>query len=95
MLTIWKHTFDLKHGDNVFALRMPQGAEILHVADQYGNPCIWLKTETENAPVERIFWLFGTGKRMPEPGYPNLEFVGTVMLERGTLVLHIFEQISK
>jgi hypothetical protein len=82
--------------DNV-TIDLPVGAEILSVGVQkgvnvHGYPeavCLWALV-TPASPVERRrFRVVGTGH--PISSNENLKFIGTVMLEGGALVFHVFE----
>lgn len=77
-------------------IRMPENAEILSVQNQREVICIWalveLDTKTKEIPmIPRTFRIAQTGAHISES---NLMFVGTVQLDMGYEVYHIFEVIS-
>lgn len=83
--TIWKFTLR-----PVIEIEMPDGAQVLSVHAQNGELCMWAQVRTENPMVKRKFLTFGTGHILPED--KRLIFVGTALLEGGSLVLHVFEE---
>ena len=72
---------------------MPIGAEILSVAFQRDNFCMWAKVDTEATVFPRIFRVFGTGYEIPMGEEEHLEFVGTAHMDNG-LVFHAFELVG-
>lgn len=83
--TIWNFTLR-----PVIEIEMPEGAQLLSVHEQNGELCMWVQVRTENPMVKRKFLTFGTGHILPDD--QKLDFVGTALLERGALVLHVFEE---
>ena len=66
-------------------IEMPLDAEILSVAVQRENICLWAKVR-EDVPSEvRRFVSYGTGDEV------RGEFLGTVLLYQGIIVMHVFE----
>lgn len=85
-LTIWK--FPIPVTDDI-EIEMPAGAEVLHVAEQAGQVCLWALVRPD-APVERRrFRLAGTGHAVTTD--VRRRHVGTVLLHDGALVFHLFE----
>jgi uncharacterized phage-associated protein len=84
---IFKYT--LKETDQQ-KLDLPIGAKLLSVQAQNEAICIWAlvnAAQTETSPWE--FFVYGTG----HPMYGEIDgaaFLGTVQLQRGTLVFHVF-----
>jgi len=73
-------------------------AKPLHVAIQHGRPCLWVELDTQpplvgvdpsNVPDQTTIGIVmvGTGYELP-PG--ELEYLGTVLLEQGHLVMHVY-----
>jgi hypothetical protein len=60
---------------------------VLHVGVQFGRVCVWVLVDPEKPPVERAFSMRGTGHQCP---YTTEQYLGTVVLEDGGLVLHVF-----
>lgn len=84
MNTIWKFPISLGHNK----IKMPFGAEILSVDVQADQPCVWALVESDNSPEPRTVNVYGTGHPMRDlPG----RFIGTFMLQGGSLVFHVFE----
>lgn len=88
MKTIWK--LQLNPEKEVYEI--PQGAEILSVQTQLGNPCIWFMCNPNARPETRRFVIIGTGHEIV---VENLKFIGTFQLHEGKLVFHLFEVIKK
>lgn len=70
-----------------YQLAMPRGAVVLNLQVQAGLPTLWAEV-TPLAPKEnRIFEWAGTGWQKPRNG----AYVGTVQLQDGTFVFHLYE----
>jgi len=83
MRTIWKYEIQPE-----CEIEMPRGAEILTVQAQNDIPQLWGLVNPAAEKVKRSFHAYGTGHEVPDqPG----RHIGTVQLEDGTLVFHIFE----
>ncbi len=90
--TIWKHSFQV---DDSFTVMMPIDAQVLTVQSQGENTCLWYTTDPEKPKVPRVFRVFGTGQpSLEEPGH-DLIYISTFQLYEGSLVFHVFEQVSK
>lgn len=89
MLTVFK--YPVPPGDN-FTLALPEGARLLTVAPQSGEPQLWALVNTDNPPEDRQFRLAGTGHPIDE-AEDTLHYVGTFHMMRGALVFHLFEVI--
>jgi hypothetical protein len=89
---VYKYGFAIE--DDV-TITMPQGAEILHVAAQGPDACVWARVDPDAAPEKRQFRLAGTGHDLPDTvrpdGYPALAHVGSFLMAGGALVFHLFE----
>lgn len=89
MKTIWKYKLTL---NSPYIIGMPEGAEILTVQVQNGNPCLWVKVDTEAELEERVFYVFATGQEIDFDGQDiYLTYIGTFQLYDGALVFHVFE----
>jgi hypothetical protein len=85
MKTAWKFILQPKT-----TVEIPDGAKILHVAQQGDHLCMWALVDPEQPKVKRYFSVYGTGFDMPDdPG----EFIGTALMNGGSLVFHIFEEV--
>jgi hypothetical protein len=84
--TIHKQELPLVSG---ITLWLPVDARLLHVAVQYGRPCLWYWTaDPDGSRAQFNFTWYGTGHACSHD--PD-NYVGTVLLEEGTLVLHLFK----
>jgi hypothetical protein len=89
-MTIWKYQLAAMYYQ---ALRMPKGAEILHVDSQNGEDiCLWAKVEEGRALEDREIYLYGTGHPISHQGR-ELKHLGTILIHRGDLVFHVFERL--
>lgn len=85
---VWKFPIPV---DDVAKILMPKGAKILHVAEQFGIPCIWALVDTDPSvtKVIREFRFSGTGHTIYD--HQIGEHIGTFVMQGGQLVFHIFE----
>lgn len=87
MRTIWKFPF---HIDGTVSLRMPEGAVVVHVDVQNGQPTLWALVDENAATEVREFHIFGTGHKVPD-GVGLNHHVGSFQLLDGVFVGHMFE----
>jgi hypothetical protein len=73
------------------SIDMPQGAEILCLQVQNGEPCIWALVNDAATVTKRHFEIYGTGHNIPNA---NRKYIGTYQLRGGALVYHCFELIN-
>lgn len=66
--------------------RMPEKAEILHVAAISGRVYVWALVDPTEPVKERNIGYFATGEPIP----PGCEYVGTGITE-GAFVWHVFQ----
>ncbi len=90
MKTIWK--FEITDSGNV---QMPKGAEILSVQSQNNKPCIWAIVDTASEMEWKYFEVFGTGHDIQCDIGTNRKYIGTLQLDFGVLVFHVFERINQ
>lgn len=84
MSEVWK--FELAIDDEQ-KVPMPEGAELLHVAEQYGKIALWARVIPTGQPVaNRVILMRGTGHPIWTQPY-----VGTVVTAGGALVWHVFD----
>jgi hypothetical protein len=89
MKAIWK--FPLAPAD-IQDVPMPPGAEILSVAVQKGSVCLWAQVVPAEMKESRRVAMIGTGIPIYEHDLPaSAKFIGTVLLNDGSLVLHVFD----
>lgn len=71
-------------------LKLPRWSTVLSVAEQNNNPVLYALVERDETDTEdHRFHVAVTGSTVPE----NLKFIGTVMLDNGGFVLHVFENV--
>lgn len=84
MSEVWKFTLRI---DDQQAVEMPEGAELLHVHEQYGSLALWaLVIPTGQRTVSREILIRGTGTPIWTQPY-----VGTAVCAHGALVWHVFD----
>jgi hypothetical protein len=83
---VWKFPIPI---NDEFTLRMPRDAELLFVASQNEQGCLWARVITDYwvGVVDRRFLLRGTGHEVDR----DCKYVGSFMLRGGALVFHLFE----
>lgn len=69
-------------------LVLHQGANVLSVAVQYGVVCVWALVDLSRETEKRAFRIYGTGGSCEIN--QRAQFLGTVLLAGGELVLHVF-----
>lgn len=73
-------------------LYLPRGARLLHVAEQYGQFCLWALANPK-APTEmRHVVVLGTGHAFRGPG--RLLHLNTFLVDNSQFVFHAFEVVS-
>lgn len=85
MKTIWKYTLEITDRQSI---SMPIRADILSVAVQNDQICLWASVETTEEELRREIVIVGTGNQMPED---RMRFIGTVLTHQDALVWHIYE----
>lgn len=105
-ITIHKYTLETAFGVPQ-SLDMPRGAILLTCAAQHDQPRIWALVDLDVLVETRTFVVIGTGEDASEVAeaelcwggeHEDLEFtasyIGTVLLDSGTRVLHVFEKAT-
>lgn len=85
--SIFKYTLSGTDDQVIF---MPVGAVILTAQEQGGQIQLWAIVQSDSTTPNqgRVFRIYGTGHPLPDdPG----QYIATVQLHEGSLVLHIFE----
>ncbi len=81
---LWRYS--LREGGEI---EMPEGAEVLSVAEQKGEPVLWVRVNRTAELYEgRTFRLVGTGDVVPDQ---DARFIGTLAMHDGEVVQHVFE----
>ena len=74
-------------------LKLPVGAQLIHVATQRDKPCLWALVDP-TAPMEmRKFKVVGTGHAIDE-SVEKLIHVGSWLMHGDSLVFHLFEIVA-
>ena len=83
------HKYMLHDVQNV--VKLPKDWLVLSVHNQRGYICLWVLVDTEEKETESVlFYAFGTGETPIHLDPVSCVFVGTVLLEEGELVFHVF-----
>jgi hypothetical protein len=81
--TVWKFSLEITDDQIV---EMPEPAELLHVAEQYGRLMLWARVDPVAPLVNRLILIRGTGHSVGSQPH-----VGTVGQAGGYLVRHVFD----
>lgn len=87
MKTIYKYPLPLQfmpRGE--CQISMAARGKVLHVAEQNGDPCLWVEIEVDSPTALRNFCVVGTGHAI-RADYPA--YLGTAHC--GAFVWHVFE----
>lgn len=92
---IWKEQLaDFKvseAGHMVCEARLPVGAEILNVDEQHGQICVWFSAPIGDSARDTFcFAAVPTGGEIPAAVGLKSRHLGTVLLDQGAFVWHIF-----
>lgn len=68
---------------------LPKRSRIVHFAEQHGKACFWAQVFTEETEPKE-FLLAHTGDDVPG----DFTYVGTIVLQAGYYVLHLFEKVN-
>lgn len=91
MKSIYKYPVKMV-GDQL--IKIPVGAEILHVDLQFEGIYMWALCDPSGELEERKIVIIGTGHPIPNQVVDKLHHLGTVPMSGGSLIWHIFEEIS-
>ena len=86
--TIWKFQIEARSYNRI---EMPVGATILSAQYQENTEslCVWaLVNPNARGKKVRVIRVIGTGHEVES----GLKFIGTVQLDKGETVVHVFEQ---
>lgn len=92
MKTIYKYELTAHQKQSV---ALPKDAVILHVDNQREMICIWCELDPEDKDLRaRMFEVFGTGHEIHEDMGIERIYIGTVKLQGGDYIFHVYERIS-
>lgn len=86
---IWKFPLRIMSEEG-FKVEMPEGAKVLCVQMQRGQPCMWAEVDVTAAKVNRSFSVFTTGWERSNR-YQGA-YIGTVQTE-SDLVFHFYQDL--
>ena len=86
MYTIHKFPLQIRP---IQIIEVPQGAEFLSVHNQDELIAVWFRCDPSKPTEYRTMLIIMTGSAAPPP--EQSRFIGTVLLDHGTFVAHIFE----
>ena len=72
-------------------LKLPKGAQALHVDVQGSLPQLWALVDPEAEKQKRCFLFVATGQPIERA---DLRHVSTFMMDGGKFVFHVFEVLS-
>lgn len=92
---IWKFVLepkDVLNPKELIEVEMPAFAQILCAQSQGDEICVWAIFDKGcvNTKEKRRFEVFGTGWTIKDERKVSRRYIGTVQLEGGLLVLHVF-----
>ena len=87
MKTVWKFRLEPE-----ILIDMPTGAELLSVHGIGHDIFVWALVDPDALTEERRFLVFGTGHAIHDD--MSMRFVGTAILDGGSLVFHVFEKVE-
>lgn len=86
--TVWKHGITPAAHQSFPA---GEGARIVHVGSQHGQPMLWIEHDDETVQDGRVrVRVVGTGDRVPDDG----EHRGTFLVDEDRFVFHVYEIIN-
>lgn len=89
MITVFKYLLNPYETE----VQLPAGADVLSVAFQGDDLCMWAKVDTSSPLEGRHFKVFPTGVEIPTDMGIDYDFIGTAHTYDGS-VFHVFEQIG-
>ncbi len=84
------YKYVIQPGDYHPRIEMPIGAELLHLAMQGEQLCLWALVDPAAPPITRTFRILATGDTIVEHE-SRVTHIGTVLMAEGRLVFHVFE----
>ncbi len=85
---IWKYQL---LETEVQQIQMPAGTVILAAQNQYGTPFIWALVHTDRPTVTRKIIMVGTGQPFDTFNDWSKQYVDTLQMYGGRIVLHVFD----
>lgn len=88
MQQVFKYTLNMT---DITHVAMPQGGQVLSAQVQHGNVQVWALVDPSKPEEARTFRIAGTGHPIE---HANIRFIGTVQMQGGSLVFHVFEVLD-
>jgi hypothetical protein len=85
------HKYKVPESRGRFYMVLPAYARIISVQIQRSIPVMWAVIDIEAPNEYRSFILVETGENLPDEIYTNSYYLGTLQLQDGDYVLHLFE----
>lgn len=82
---IWKFPLSFAHTQ---IIEMPLGAKIIHVANQFEFPTMWVIVDPSAPKVKRRFGVIATGALFDDS---SVRYVGSFTIQGGMFVGHVVE----
>lgn len=86
---IWKYELGIMDSQHI---TMPRDAQILSVANQGGQLCLWAMVDADKPSECRSIEIIGTGNPVHQDMGVERRFIGTVLM--GPFVWHVFERTN-
>jgi hypothetical protein len=83
--TVWKYAIPVH---DLPTIRMQRGAQLLHVAPQGSELCVWALVDPQAQTEDVTLRILGTGH--PATDKPG-RYIGTAHMMGGALVWHVFQ----
>ena len=87
MKQVWKYKVSIGKSK----LGIPRGGKILYVSEQFNEICIWVEVYPDRKKELRYIEVFGTGHNIKEEMSISHNYLGTVKLDDGEFVFHVYE----
>lgn len=84
---IWKYELQIT---DLQPVEIPEGAELLSVANQNGRLCLWAMVDGDRPLETRHIEIIGTGNPVPTDMGVDRRFIGTAVINPS--VWHVFER---
>lgn len=88
-MRIWKYELQI---EDIQEVAMPQFAELLSVANQQGQLCLWAMVDASRSMAIRCIEIIGTGNPVAVDMGLERKFIGTAIV--GHFVWHVFERLG-
>jgi len=92
MKQVWKYIIESGDFKSQLTYDIPIGGKIIYVDEQFGNICIWVEVDITKETEKRSFVVYGTGHNIKVCN--NKKHVGSVKLNKGALIFHVYERIK-